>query len=57
MLKDYRKQPTEIQIKTYEMREYSDIGVAAHFEYKEHGSKVAHDIEWVKDLKDITESL
>ncbi len=57
LLKDYRKQPTEIQIKTYEMREYSDIGVAAHFEYKEHGSKIAHDIEWVKDLKDITESL
>ncbi|NUJ97541.1 bifunctional (p)ppGpp synthetase/guanosine-3',5'-bis(diphosphate) 3'-pyrophosphohydrolase [Candidatus Gracilibacteria bacterium] len=57
LLKNYRKQPTEIQIKTYEMKEYSDIGVAAHFEYKERGSKVAHDIGWVKDLKDITESL
>jgi len=57
LLKDFRKQPTEIQIKTYEMKEYSDIWVAAHFEYKERGSKVAKDIDWVKELKELTESM
>ena len=54
LLRDYRKQPTEIQIKTYEMKEFSDIWVAAHFEYKERWSKVAQDIDWVKELKDLT---
>ncbi len=57
LLKDFRKQPTEIQIKTYEMKEYSDIWIAAHFEYKERGSKVAQDINWVKELKELTESM
>jgi len=57
LLKDYRKQPTEIQIKTYEMREFSDIWVAAHFEYKEKWSKIAEDINWVKELKDLTSDL
>ncbi len=57
ILKKYRKQPTEIQIKTYAMREFSDIWVAAHFEYKEKWSKKAKDIDWVKELKDLTENL
>jgi len=57
LLKDFRKQPTEIQIKTYEMKEYSDIWIAAHFEYKERWSKVAKDIDWVKELKELTESM
>lgn len=57
LLKKYRKQPTEIQIKTYQMKEYSDIWVAAHFEYKEKWSVKAQDVDWVKDLKDITENL
>ncbi len=48
-----RKLPTEIQIKTYEMKEYSDIWVAAHFEYKERGSEIATEIDWVKELKEI----
>jgi len=39
------------------MKEYAEIGVAAHFEYKERGSKVARDIDWVKELKDMTETL
>ncbi|MDD3302160.1 MAG: TGS domain-containing protein, partial [Candidatus Gracilibacteria bacterium] len=56
-LKSFRQQPTEIQIKTYEMNEYADIGVAAHFEYKEKGSQEAQDIDWVKELKNLTESL
>ncbi len=57
LLKDYRKQPTEIQIKTYEMKEFSDIWVAAHFEYKEKWSVVAQDIDWVKELKEIVNDL
>jgi GTP diphosphokinase / guanosine-3',5'-bis(diphosphate) 3'-diphosphatase len=57
LLKDFRKQPTEIQIKTYEMKTYSEIWVAAHFEYKEKGSTMAQDIDWVRELKEITESL
>lgn len=57
LLKDHLKQPAEIQIKTYEMKEYSDIWVAAHFEYKEKWSKIAKDIDWVKELKDLTEWL
>ena len=51
------KQPIEIQIKTYEMKEYSDIWVAAHFEYKEKGSVISKDVDWVKELKELTESL
>jgi guanosine-3',5'-bis(diphosphate) 3'-pyrophosphohydrolase len=57
LLKDDFKQPAEIQIKTYEMKEYSDIWVAAHFEYKENWSKKANDIDWVKELKELTENL
>lgn len=57
LLKQYRKQPTEIQIKTFEMKEFSDLWVAAHFEYKEKWSKVARDIDWVKELKDLTQNI
>lgn len=56
-LKEFRQQPTEIQIKTFEMNEYADIWVAAHYEYKEKWSQVAQDIDWVKELKDLTENL
>ena len=57
LLNKNQKQPAEIQIKTYEMMEYAEIWVAAHFEYKEKWSKIANDINWVKDLKEITENL
>ena len=57
LLKKNQKQPAEIQIKTQEMMEYAEIWVAAHFEYKEKGSKIAEDINWVTDLKDLTENL
>ena len=33
------------------MKEFSDLGVAAHFEYKEKGSVIETDINWVKELK------
>ena len=57
LLKEYRKQPTEIQIKTYKMREFSDLGVAAHFEYKEKWSVHSTDIDWVKELKELTQNI
>jgi len=57
LLKKHRKVPTEIQIKTKEMKEHSDLWVAAHFEYKEKWSKIAKDISWVRELKELTESL
>lgn len=57
LLNKNQKQPAEIQIKTYKMMEYAEIWVAAHFEYKEKGSKIANDINWVKDLKEMTQNL
>jgi len=57
LLNKNKRQPAEIQIKTAEMMEYAEIWVAAHFDYKEKWSKVSTDMNWVKDLKEITENL
>lgn len=57
LLNKNKKQPAEIQIKTSDMVEYAEIWVAAHFEYKEKWSKIAKDIDWVKELKEVTENL
>ncbi len=57
LLKQHRQQPTEIQIKTFEMKQYSDIWVAAHFEYKERWSVVSKEVDWVKELKDVAQNL
>lgn len=57
LLQEHKEQPAEIQIKTYEMLEHSDLWMAAHFDYKEKGSKISTDIDWVKDLKELTENL
>jgi len=56
-LKNFTKQPTEIQIRTEEMHKRAEIWVAAHFEYKEKGSTVATDITWVKDLKEMVNNI
>ncbi len=56
MFQEFRKQPTEIQIRTAEMHSQAEIGVAAHFEYSESGnSQIAKDVYWVKELKEILE--
>jgi GTP pyrophosphokinase len=56
MFQEFRKQPTEIQIRTIEMHSQAEIGVAAHFEYSESGaSQIAKDVYWVTELKDIIE--
>ncbi len=56
-LKKFTQQPTEIQIRTEEMHKRAEIGVAAHFEYKEKGSKIATEIDWVSDLKEMVDSV
>ncbi len=42
----------EIQIRTYEMHEIAEKGIAAHWKYKEKGSGVinAKDLDWVQEL-------
>ena len=63
-------EPCEIQIRTREMHEVCEYGVAAHWNYKERGSSVAKPtpesqkmawltqiIEWQKELKDPDEFL
>jgi len=56
-LKNFTQQPTEIQIRTEDMHKRAEIGVAAHFEYKEKGSKIATEIDWVSDLKEMVDSV
>lgn len=57
LIKNYRKQATEIQIRTRKMHEQAEIWIAAHFEYKENGSIIATDVDWVKALKETVENL
>ncbi len=57
LLRNHRQQPTEIQIKTFDMEVRSSIWIAAHFEYKEKWSRIATDIDWVKELKELTQSM
>ena len=56
-LKQFTKQPTEIQIRSLKMHKQAEIWVAAHFEYKEKWSKIAKDVNWVKELKELTENI
>lgn len=49
-------QPTEIQIRTYEMHAQAEYGIAAHWHYKTNQTKpirnTTNDIAWVKQLAD-----
>lgn len=56
-LKSFTKQPTEIQIRTNDMHKRAEIWVAAHFVYKEKWSKISREVDWVKDLKEMVDSV
>jgi GTP diphosphokinase / guanosine-3',5'-bis(diphosphate) 3'-diphosphatase len=48
--------PLEIQVRTREMHEIADLGVAAHWKFDKRGKEVAGDewVEWVKQLMDVS---
>ncbi|AHB40908.1 hypothetical protein P148_SR1C00001G0093 [candidate division SR1 bacterium RAAC1_SR1_1] len=51
--------PIEIQIRTHEMDEVAEYGVAAHFAYSEHNKPMVvsqHQGEWIKRLQEIVHS-
>lgn len=56
-LKKYTDLPTEIQIRTEDMHKKAEIWAAAHFEYKERGSRIAHEAAWVNELKEMMEGM
>lgn len=40
------------------MHRRAEIGIASHFEYKEGGGGgIAHEIDWVHELKDVMDSV
>ena len=48
--------PTEIQIRTYEMDEIAEYGVAAHYGYSENKKFVSipkNQADWIKKLQDL----
>lgn len=49
--------PIEIQIRTQEMQEEAEYGIAAHWLYKEESTGESEKREWVKDLVEIGEKL
>jgi GTP pyrophosphokinase len=58
-LRHPRNQKIEIQIRTRSMHEVADIGVAAHWNYKEGDQEAPEEIEryrWVQDLLEILEN-
>ncbi len=58
LLPEFRQLPTEIQIRTQDMHRQAEMGVAAHFEYKETGSnQIAQDVYWVKELKALIDKI
>lgn len=50
----------EIQIRTYEMHEVAERGIAAHWKYKERGNQLVEDskdLAWVKELLEFNQSM
>jgi len=48
----------EVQIRTYEMHQEAEYGIAAHFAYKEHKDNKNVDIEkfeWIRELRNLNE--
>lgn len=58
LLPEFRRLPTEVQIRTVSMHRRAEIGVAAHFDYKERGSRaISKDVFWVQELKGLMDKL
>ena len=57
-LREPRNQKIEVQIRTPEMQDVAENGLAAHWSYKEHGSgsAAAQRFPWVQDLLEILEN-
>ena len=57
-LREPRNQKIEVQIRTAEMQEVAEVGVAAHWLYKHHDSpgSDAHQFRWVQDLLEILDN-
>lgn len=51
------KSIVEFQIRTTEMHEFSEYGVAAHWRYKEDGSTKIQDTRWMEELVQIQKEL
>jgi len=47
----------ELQIRTQEMHELAEYGVAAHWRFKETGSKKARTVEWMEELSKIQKEI
>ncbi len=47
----------EFQIRTAEMNEHAEYGIAAHWRYKETGSKATDDMRWMEELNRIRREL
>ncbi|HET6184018.1 MAG TPA: bifunctional (p)ppGpp synthetase/guanosine-3',5'-bis(diphosphate) 3'-pyrophosphohydrolase [Acetobacteraceae bacterium] len=56
-LREPRNQKIEVQIRTQEMDEIAEAGVAAHWLYKQHDAspRDVHQFRWVQDLLEILE--
>lgn len=52
-------QPIEVQIRTTEMNDVAEYGIAAHWEYKESGSSLINEqkLHWVQGLVELHENL
>jgi GTP pyrophosphokinase len=47
----------EIQIRTQEMHALAEYGVAAHWRYKQHGSKKTKNVKWMEELAELHKEL
>ena len=49
------KQRIEVQIRTREMHEVAELGVAAHWQYKQNQRKAEGEYRWIRELLEILE--
>ena len=56
---ELHNQPVEIQIRTKEMNQVAEFGIAAHWSYKDHGRSILNEqkLPWVQNLVELHENL